>query len=103
MRHPATLQCSSKRRRAQVYLNLFPVPRPIPRYNFPLRRTYPMPAFHLDRARASREIGATVRLALPLILAQLAAVGSNVIDAVLAGHVGAHVLGAVAIGANIWM
>ncbi|GLQ99573.1 putative multidrug resistance protein NorM [Dyella mobilis] len=50
----------------------------------------------------SREIGATVRLALPLILAQLAAIGSNVIDAVLAGHVGAHVLGAVAIGASIW-
>jgi multidrug resistance protein, MATE family len=58
--------------------------------------------FHLDRARASREIGATVRLALPLILAQLAAIGSNVIDAVLAGHVGAHVLGAVAVGASIW-
>jgi multidrug resistance protein, MATE family len=58
--------------------------------------------FHLDRARVSREIGATVRLALPLILAQLAAIGSNVIDAVLAGHVGAHVLGAVAVGASIW-
>lgn len=61
-----------------------------------------MPRFHLDRARASREIGATVRLALPLIFAQLAAIGSNVIDAVLAGHVGAHVLGAVAVGASIW-
>jgi multidrug resistance protein, MATE family len=61
-----------------------------------------MPLFHLDRARVSREIGATVRLALPLILAQLAAIGSNVIDAVLAGHVGAHVLGAVAVGASIW-
>ena len=56
----------------------------------------------LDRARVSREIGATMRLALPLILAQLAAVGSNVIDAVLAGHVSAHVLGAVAVGASIW-
>jgi multidrug resistance protein, MATE family len=61
-----------------------------------------MSPFHLDRARVSREIGATVRLALPLILAQLAAIGSNVIDAVLAGHVGAHVLGAVAVGASIW-
>lgn len=48
------------------------------------------------------EIGATVRLALPLILAQLAAIGSNVIDAVLAGHVSAHVLGAVAVGASVW-
>ncbi|RUL73064.1 MATE family efflux transporter [Dyella choica] len=61
-----------------------------------------MKATHLDRARVWREIGATVRLALPLILAQLAAVGSNVIDAMLAGHVGAHVLGAVAVGASIW-
>ncbi|GLQ92719.1 MATE family efflux transporter [Dyella acidisoli] len=61
-----------------------------------------MKPIHLDRARVAREIGATVRLALPLILAQLAAIGSNVIDAVLAGHVGAHVLGAVAVGASIW-
>lgn len=61
-----------------------------------------MTFFHLDRTRVWREIDATVRLALPLILAQLAAVGSNVIDAVLAGHVGAHVLGAVAVGASIW-
>ena len=61
-----------------------------------------MKPFHLDRARVWREIVATVRLSLPLILAQLAAIGSNVIDAVLAGHVGAHVLGAVAVGASIW-
>ncbi len=49
-----------------------------------------------------REIGATVRLALPLVLAQLAAVGTNMVDAVLAGHHSAHVLGAVAVGASIW-
>ncbi|RDS79054.1 MATE family efflux transporter [Dyella monticola] len=61
-----------------------------------------MKPIHLDRTRVWREIGATVRLALPLILAQLAAIGSNVIDAVLAGHVSAHVLGAVAVGASIW-
>lgn len=61
-----------------------------------------MKSIHLDRARVWREIVATVRLSLPLILAQLAAIGSNVIDAVLAGHVGAHVLGAVAVGASIW-
>ncbi|RDS83293.1 MATE family efflux transporter [Dyella psychrodurans] len=61
-----------------------------------------MKLFHPDRARVSREILATVRLALPLMLAQLAAIGSNVIDAVLAGHVSAHVLGAVAVGASIW-
>ena len=55
-----------------------------------------------DRARVAHEIGATVRLALPLIAAQLAAVGTNVVDAMLAGHYSAHVLGAVAVGANMW-
>jgi MATE family multidrug resistance protein len=55
-----------------------------------------------ERARFVREVRATVRLALPLICAQLAAMGSNVVDAVLSGHVSAHVLGAVAVGASIW-
>ncbi|MEO8779360.1 MAG: MATE family efflux transporter [Rhodanobacter sp.] len=55
-----------------------------------------------ERARLLHETRATVRLALPLMCAQLAAIGSNVIDAVLAGHVSAHVLGAVAVGASIW-
>jgi len=55
-----------------------------------------------DRARVAHEIGATIRLALPLITAQLAAVGTNVVDAMLAGHYSAHVLGAVAVGASIW-
>ncbi len=61
-----------------------------------------MKPFRPERALLVREISATVRLALPLILAQLAAIGSNVVDAVLAGHVSAHVLGAVAVGASIW-
>ncbi|HEX7814841.1 MATE family efflux transporter [Dyella sp.] len=61
-----------------------------------------MPSSRLDRARVTHEIGATLRLALPLILAQLAAVGTNFVDAVLAGHVSAHVLGAVAVGTSIW-
>jgi len=61
-----------------------------------------MPSFRPDRARVAREISATVRLALPLILAQLAAVGTNMVDAMLAGHHSAHVLGAVAVGASIW-
>ena len=43
-----------------------------------------------------------VRLAVPLVLAQVAAIGSNVIDALLAGHVSAHVLGAVAVGSSLW-
>ena len=61
-----------------------------------------MTSHRLDRARAAHEIGATTRLALPLITAQLAAVGTNAVDAVLAGHVSAHVLGAVAVGTSIW-
>jgi len=61
-----------------------------------------MKPFRPERARLAHELRATVRLALPLIAAQLAAVGSNVIDAVLAGHVSAHVLGAVAVGASVW-
>ncbi len=61
-----------------------------------------MSSFRPERVRLMHEMRATVRLALPLIFAQLAAIGSNVIDTVLAGHVDAHVLGAVAVGANIW-
>ena len=56
----------------------------------------------LSTARAAREIRATVRLALPLIAGQLAAIGMNVVDAVLAGHYNAHMLAAVAVGASIW-
>jgi MATE family multidrug resistance protein len=61
-----------------------------------------MKPFRPERIRLMHEMRATVRLALPLILAQLAAIGSNVIDALLAGHVSAHVLGAVAVGASVW-
>ncbi len=48
------------------------------------------------------EMVATLRLALPLIATQLTAIGGNVVDVVLAGHLGAAVLGAVAVGANLW-
>ncbi len=61
-----------------------------------------MNPFRPERARLLHEMRATVRLALPLMLAQLAAIGNSVIDTVLAGHVSAHVLGAVAVGTNIW-
>ncbi len=43
-----------------------------------------------------------LRLALPLIAAQLAAVGTNVVDAMLSGHLDAHVQAAVTTGAGIW-
>lgn len=57
----------------------------------------------IDRARARREIGATIRLALPMIAAQLSAIGTNVVDAVLAGHQSAHTQASVVTGANIWV
>lgn len=48
------------------------------------------------------ELSATVRLALPLVFGQLSAVGMNVVDALLAGHLDAHTLGAVAVGTSVW-
>jgi MATE family multidrug resistance protein len=61
-----------------------------------------MTSIVFDRAKVSREIRATMWLAWPIMLAQVAAIGSNFIDTVLAGHVSAHVLGAVAVGASVW-
>lgn len=55
-----------------------------------------------DRQRIGREVAATLKLAVPLILAQLAAMGSSVVDTLLSGHVGRQVLGAVAVGTGIW-
>jgi multidrug resistance protein, MATE family len=49
-----------------------------------------------------REAAATMLLALPLMAGQLFAMGMNVVDIMLAGHLGAHVLSAVAIGTSIW-
>lgn len=61
-----------------------------------------MSRYRPDRARVAREVRATVRLALPLMLAQLASVGTNLLDAMLAGHHSAHVLGGVAVGTSVW-
>jgi MATE family multidrug resistance protein len=62
-----------------------------------------MAAHTIDRARVRREAGATVRLALPLIVAQLSAMAPNAIDAILAGHFSAHVQAAVVTGTSIWV
>ena len=56
----------------------------------------------LDWPRIYREAGATLRLASPLILGQLSAMGMNVVDALLAGHMSATILAAVAVGASVW-
>lgn len=58
---------------------------------------------YFARARLGPEIRATLVLALPLIAGQLSAVGMNVIDVVLAGHLGPQVLGPVASGSSLWM
>lgn len=57
----------------------------------------------IDRQRLRRECADTVRLALPLIAGQLSGVGMTVIDTMLAGHLDAHTLGAVSVGANFWV
>ncbi len=56
-----------------------------------------------DRSRLASELNATIRLAAPLVLGQLSAIGMNLIDTVLAGHLDAHTLGAVALGSNVWV
>ncbi|HEY0419287.1 MAG TPA: MATE family efflux transporter, partial [Acetobacteraceae bacterium] len=56
----------------------------------------------LQRAVPMADLRATIRLALPLIAGQLAIFGQHLIDVMLAGHLGTQVLGAVAVGTNIW-
>ena len=68
------------------------------------RMQLPMTAIlSTDRRRLASEFNATVRLAAPLVLGQLSAIGMNLIDTVLAGHLDAHTLGAVALGSNVWV
>ncbi len=55
-----------------------------------------------DTASLGAEIRATVRLALPLVLTQLAAISVNVVEIGMAGRLDARVMGAVAVGANVW-
>lgn len=49
------------------------------------------------------DLRATLRLALPLIASQIAGFSTNIVEVVLAGHLGPEVLGAVAVGNNVWM
>jgi MATE family multidrug resistance protein len=51
----------------------------------------------------SAELRAMIRLGAPLVVGQLLLFGSNVIDTLLAGHLGPLVLGAVAIGGSVWI
>ncbi|HEU0196513.1 MAG TPA: MATE family efflux transporter [Nevskiaceae bacterium] len=53
--------------------------------------------------RVAREARATILLALPLIMGQLSSIAMGAVDTAMAGHFNAHTLGAVAVGANVWM
>ena len=59
------------------------------------------------RNRAGSLLGSELRslasLAGPIIVGQLAVIGSSVVDNVLAGHRGPVVLGAVAVGSGLWV
>ncbi len=61
-----------------------------------------LPILPANRPRLARELKEMLRLALPLVTGQLSAIGMNVIDAMLAGHLDAHTLGAVAVGTSVW-
>jgi MATE family multidrug resistance protein len=60
------------------------------------------PILPTQRSRLAHELKEMLRLALPLVTGQLSAIGMNVIDAMLAGHLDAHTLGAVAVGTSVW-
>ena len=49
------------------------------------------------------ELRVMIRLAIPLVIGQVLLFGTNVVDTLLAGHLGPVVLGAVAIGSSVWM
>src|ERR1700754_5220863 len=61
-----------------------------------------LPILPARRPRLARELKEMLRLAIPLVTGQLSAIGMNVIDAMLAGHLDARTLGAVAIGTSVW-
>jgi MATE family multidrug resistance protein len=52
--------------------------------------------------RIRAEFRETARLAAPLVLGQLSAIGMNVVDTMLAGHYDAATLAAVAVGTSVW-
>ncbi len=59
-----------------------------------------MPRLSSSVVRA--EAGANLRLALPLILAQLSFVSMGTVDTIVAGRMGEPELAAVAVGSNVW-
>ena len=56
----------------------------------------------MQSTRLRHEFRETARLAAPLVLGQLSAIGMNVVDTLLAGHFDAQTLAAVAVGTSVW-
>ncbi len=56
----------------------------------------------VDRRPLRTEILGTLAMAGPLVVGQLCMMGQNTVDVLLAGHVSAHVLGAVGTATSIW-
>lgn len=54
------------------------------------------------RSELPQELRAVTRLALPVVLGQLCAMGMNVVDTLLAGRYSAHALAVVGVGSAIW-
>ncbi|WP_068826883.1 MATE family efflux transporter [Pseudomonas sp. BMS12] len=54
-------------------------------------------------ARVRAELRALLKLAIPIIIAQLANTAMGFVDTVMAGRVGAHDLAAVALGNSLWI
>lgn len=61
-----------------------------------------MPVTTMARTGRVREARSLVRLAAPLVVGQLSGMGMQVVDTVLAGRLGAGVLGAVAVGSSVY-
>ncbi len=61
-----------------------------------------MVAYLIRRGFPWRDLRETIILAIPLIGAQVALFAQHTVDVLLAGHLGARVLGIVAIGTNAW-
>ena len=57
----------------------------------------------VTRSGIGPELRASSLLAAPIVLGNLAMIGASVVDMVMAGHLGGSVLGAVAVGLNVWM
>ena len=57
----------------------------------------------MTQHRLRREIPPLASLAVPIVISQIAQIAAGFTDTVMAGHIGPAALGAIAIGANLWI